>query len=76
MDGMYAPPPGGAAGGATCAGVNIAIGGVAVVGGGAPYPPPPMSRGLHSFPSELNLSTFRPHPRVSLGYVEDKVSLS
>ena len=47
-------------------------------------------RGLHSLPAklnwrtfgntshpfELNLSTFRPRPRVNLGYMGDKVSLS
>jgi hypothetical protein len=47
-------------------------------------------RGLHSLTSELNLRTFRktslplelnlstsgPHPRINLGYVGNKVSLS
>ena len=50
----------------------------------------PMCRGLHSLTSELNLktfgntsltfelnlSTFGPHPRVNLGYMGDKLSLS
>jgi hypothetical protein len=49
-----------------------------------------VGRGLHSFsfqlnlrtigntllPLELNLSTFGPHPRVTLGHMWDKVSLS
>jgi len=30
----------------------------------------------HNADSELNLSTFGPHPRVNSGYIGDKVSLS
>jgi hypothetical protein len=50
----------------------------------------PLTRGLHSLTSELNLrtfgntsltselnlSTYGAHPRVTLGYIGDKVSLS